>query len=160
MQLFGTKGQKFLHCPWTKGHPDKLKILPRDGTARTVCQNRGWDGTQKGMSQTGQILTGNQTMYHISANSFRGNYSFLNLTLCSMTFDHSTYRCGNYSREEIIQGRKLYGIFDLSHCVTLRGTANRKEGGKKSKCRPRKKSIFLEDLVSSHLKSLTFFLVP
>ena len=25
-----------------------------------------------------------------------------------MTFDHSTYRCGNYSREETIQGRKLY----------------------------------------------------
>ena len=25
-----------------------------------------------------------------------------------MTFDHSTYKCGNYSREETIQGRKLY----------------------------------------------------
>ena len=25
-----------------------------------------------------------------------------------MTFDHSTYRCGNYSREETIQGRKLF----------------------------------------------------
>jgi hypothetical protein len=24
-----------------------------------------------------------------------------------MTFGHSTYRCGNYSREEIIQGRKI-----------------------------------------------------
>ena len=46
--------------------------------------------------------------YRISANSFRGNYSFLNLTLCTVTFDHSTYRCGNYSREEIIQGRKLF----------------------------------------------------
>ena len=53
---------------------------------------------------------------------------------------------------------QIISIFDLSHCVTLRGTANRKEGGKKSKCRPRKKSIFLEDLVSSHLKSLTFLL--
>ena len=40
--------------------------------------------------------------YRISANSFCGNYSFLNLT-----FDHSTYRCGNYSREKTIQGRKL-----------------------------------------------------
>ena len=28
--------------------------------------------------------------YRISANSFRGNYSFLNLTLCTVTFDHST----------------------------------------------------------------------
>ena len=46
--------------------------------------------------------------YCISANSFRGNYSFLKLTLCTVTFDHSTYRCGNYSREETIQGRKLF----------------------------------------------------
>ena len=46
--------------------------------------------------------------YRISSYSFRGNYSFLNLTLCTVTFDHSTYRCGNYSREETIQGRKLY----------------------------------------------------
>ena len=46
--------------------------------------------------------------YRISANSFRGNYSFLNLTLSTVTFGHSTYRCGNYSREETIQGRKLF----------------------------------------------------
>ena len=46
--------------------------------------------------------------YRISAYSFRGNYSFLNLTLCTVTFGNSTYRCGNYSREETIQGRKLY----------------------------------------------------
>ena len=36
MQLFGTKGQKFLHCPGTKGQQDKLKIQQlvkiRDGT--------------------------------------------------------------------------------------------------------------------------------
>jgi hypothetical protein len=30
----GTTGQKFLHCPGTKGQRDKLKILPRDGTGR------------------------------------------------------------------------------------------------------------------------------
>ena len=46
--------------------------------------------------------------YRISSYSFRGNYSFLNLTLCTVTFNHSTYRWGNYSREETIQGRKLY----------------------------------------------------
>ena len=46
-------------------------------------------------------------IYRISANSFRGNYSFLNSTLCTVTFHHSTYKCGNYSREESIQGRKL-----------------------------------------------------
>merc|ERR1712051_665318 len=30
----GTPGQKFLHCPGTKGQRGKLKILPRDGTGR------------------------------------------------------------------------------------------------------------------------------
>ena len=30
----GTPGQKFLHCPGTKGQRDKLKILPREGTGR------------------------------------------------------------------------------------------------------------------------------
>ena len=29
-------------------------------------------------------------IYRISANSFRGNYSFLNLTLFTVTFGHST----------------------------------------------------------------------
>ena len=47
-------------------------------------------------------------IYCISANCFRGNYSFLNLTLCTVTFGYSPCRCGNYSREETIQGRKLY----------------------------------------------------
>ena len=60
MQLFGTKGQKFLHCPGTKGQRDKLKIRPWDGTGRDslsksrtgrgtgqslfFCQNPGRDG--------------------------------------------------------------------------------------------------------------------
>ena len=47
-------------------------------------------------------------VYRISANSFRENYSFLNLALCTVTFGYSTYRCGNYSREETIQLRKLF----------------------------------------------------
>ena len=46
MQLFGTKGQKFHHCPGTKGQRDKLKILPRDGTGRD-SQNSGRAGTAK-----------------------------------------------------------------------------------------------------------------
>ena len=36
---------------------------------------------------------------------------FLNLTLCNVLSSLVTvhmYRCGNYSREETIQGRKLY----------------------------------------------------
>jgi hypothetical protein len=32
VQLFGTKGQKILPCSRTKGHRDKLTILPWDGT--------------------------------------------------------------------------------------------------------------------------------
>ena len=41
--------------------------------------------------------------YHISSYSFRGNYSFLELTLCTVTFGNSTYRYA-----ETIQGRKLF----------------------------------------------------
>ena len=40
MQLFGAKGQKFLHYPGTKGQRDKLKILPRDRTGQPV---KIWD---------------------------------------------------------------------------------------------------------------------
>ena len=47
VQLFGTKGQKFLHCPGTKGQQDKLKIWPRDGTGRD-SQNPGRDAGQNG----------------------------------------------------------------------------------------------------------------
>ena len=50
--------------------------------------------------------------YRISANSFRGNYSFLNLALFTVTFDLyfiNLNSCrGTYSREETIQGRKLF----------------------------------------------------
>ena len=43
MKLFRTTGQKFHHCPGTKGQRDKLKILQRDGTGRD-SQNPGRDG--------------------------------------------------------------------------------------------------------------------
>ena len=33
---------------------------------------------------------------------------FLNLAIRTVTFDHSKYVCGHYSREETIQGRKLF----------------------------------------------------
>ena len=53
--------------------------------------------------------------YRISANSFRGNYSFLNLALFTVTFDLyfiNLNSCrGNYSREERI--RKKYGMWHL-----------------------------------------------
>ena len=46
--------------------------------------------------------------YRISANSFRGNYSFLNLALFTVTFDLyyiNLNSCrGNYSRAETIRG--------------------------------------------------------
>ena len=49
----GTTGQKFLHCPGTKGQRDKLKILPRDGTGRD-SQNLGRDGPGQPKSGTGR----------------------------------------------------------------------------------------------------------
>ena len=71
-------------------------------------------------------------IYRISANSFRGNYSFLNLTLCTVTFDHSTYRCGNYSREETIQGRKLYAeIWYMIYWQYLMKVGRRKKQDRK-----------------------------
>ena len=53
MQLFGTTGQKFVPCPGTKGHRDKLKILPRDGTGQD-SQNSGRDGPGQPKSGTGR----------------------------------------------------------------------------------------------------------
>ena len=55
------------------------------------------------------------SIYRISSYSFLGNYSFLNFVLCTVTFAHSTYRCGNYSREETIQGRKLFAEIRYVH---------------------------------------------
>ena len=64
------------------------------------------------VSQKIQILA-----YRISSNSFRGNYSFLNLALCTVIFVQSNYRCGNHSREETIQGRKLFA--EIPYQLTL-----------------------------------------
>ena len=50
VQLFGTSGQKFIHCPGTKGQRDKLKILPREGTGRD-SQNPGRDAGQNWTEQ-------------------------------------------------------------------------------------------------------------
>ena len=59
--------------------------------------------------------------YRISANSFRGNYSFLNLALFTVTFDLyfiNLNSCrGNYSREESIQGRKLFAEIRYMSCL-------------------------------------------
>ena len=52
--------------------------------------------------------------YRISANSFRGNDSFLNLTLWTVTFGHSTYRCGNYSRAETICRNTVHITLDFT----------------------------------------------
>ena len=61
---------------------------------------------------TSQLLNDKIHNYRISANSFHGNYSFLNLALFTVTFDLyfiNLNSCrGNYSREETIQGRKLF----------------------------------------------------
>ena len=49
--------------------------------------------------------------YRISANSFHGNNSFLNLSLCTVTLDHSTQRRGNYSRAETIRGNTVFEFY-------------------------------------------------
>ena len=47
-------------------------------------------------------------IYRISANSFRGNYSFLNLTLCTVTFGYSTVTFGQvHTGAEIIRGNTV-----------------------------------------------------
>ena len=53
MQLFGTKGQKFLPCPGTKGQRDKLKILPRAGMGQ---DSQSKSGTGRGTGQDFDIL--------------------------------------------------------------------------------------------------------
>ena len=46
--------------------------------------------------------------YRISANSFRGNYSFLSLALLTVTFAHrKLFKGGNYSRAETICGNTV-----------------------------------------------------
>ena len=46
-------------------------------------------------------------LFAVTKNSFCGNHYFLNLTLFIMTFVHTRYRCGNYSREETICGNTV-----------------------------------------------------
>ena len=57
-------------------------------------------------------LAKTEVIYRISANSFRGNYSFLNLVLFTVTFDLyfiNLNSCrGNYSRAETIRGNTVY----------------------------------------------------
>ena len=70
----GTKGQKFLHCPGTKGQRNKLKILPRNRPGRdfdilpwdgpgwdgilTFCNGTGWDGILTACPGTGHGTEG------------------------------------------------------------------------------------------------------
>ena len=61
----GTTGQKFLHCPGTKGQPDKLNILLRDGIHIKTGQSRkGLSKTEKGCSKTekGHSKTGKDVL--------------------------------------------------------------------------------------------------
>ena len=58
-------------------------------------------------------------MYRISANSFRGNYSFLNLSLCTVTL--ITVHTG----AETIQGRKLFKGGNYSRKYGTRKPASR-----------------------------------
>ena len=62
----GTMGQKFLHCPGTKGQRDKLEILPRDRTGRagTAKIRDGMDqDSQKPGQDKGQNGTEQKRMF-------------------------------------------------------------------------------------------------
>ena len=60
--------------------------------------------------------------YRIFANSFRGKYSFLNLTLCTVLKGHGTYRCGNYSRGKLFKGGNYSRKYDRSKKVLTQYT--------------------------------------
>ena len=57
--------------------------------------------------------------YRISSYCFRGNYSSLNLSLCTVTFGDSTYRCGDYSRAETIRGNMVPKKHSSWSCIKI-----------------------------------------
>ena len=115
VQLFGATVEKFLHCPGTKGHQDKLKILPQDGTSRDslsksgtgrrtgqgtrqsllFCQNPGRDVVRE---DTGQSLFFSMiSCFRTSFPVLERPFMFLNVLSCFRTekkalmiFCHST----------------------------------------------------------------------
>jgi hypothetical protein len=65
VQLFGTKGQKFLHCPGTTGHAKNLAKgrdgpgQPKFGTGRAgTAKIRDGTGDKMGQSGKGRSKTG------------------------------------------------------------------------------------------------------
>ena len=74
-----------------------LAISSRHENSAPELFNFKWEIRDK-MRKSGQITisilvpfeTTNFIIYRISSYSFRGNYSFLNLTLCTVTFGDST----------------------------------------------------------------------
>ena len=81
---------------------------------RMVSEKKKMKGTCSGThwSRINKFLQKRNLYYRISANSFRGNYSFLNLALFTVTFDLyfiNLNSCrGNYSREETIRGNTIF----------------------------------------------------
>ena len=55
MQLFGTKGQKFLHCPGTKGQAQNL-AMGRPGPDFDVLPQDGPGGDRPGRDVLGFLL--------------------------------------------------------------------------------------------------------
>ena len=88
----------------------KIRMTKSEDIAETVIKFTFWDQNLERQRIYNTYIIQN-FIYRISANSFRGNYSFLNLTLGSMTFGYSTFRCGNYSREETIRGNTVIFLF-------------------------------------------------
>ena len=70
------------------------------------------------------VQAGHKTTYRISANSFRGNYSFLNLCLCTycdLWWQYiqvrKLFKGGNYSRAETIWGNTVVYILQNVHYI-------------------------------------------
>ena len=90
MKIFGTEGQKSLHCPGTKGQRGKLKILPRVRTGRDG-QNSWWDGPGQTKSGTGRRTKRDRAEKDILKQEndvLKQKRTFQNRKRCSETGNH------------------------------------------------------------------------
>jgi hypothetical protein len=75
VQLFGTNGQKFLHCPGTKVQEDKLKMLPRDRPGQPIkIRDRTWDRTVQDFDSLSHPVLQDKTGQSIKGRSKTGKY--------------------------------------------------------------------------------------
>ena len=143
VQLFGATVEKFLHCPGTKGHQDKLKILPQDGTSRDslsksgtgrrtgqgtrqsllFCQNPGRDVVRE---DTGQSLFISMiSCFRTSFPVLERPFMFLNVLSCFRTekkalmilWSSATLQCALEAPDK--QDETSSAAFALENCQIL-----------------------------------------